>query len=206
MAVQVQCTERNKAYRNEDSRVCAFCGKVGDGEQDITGRLLNIDADQWVHVNCALWSTEVYENENGVLKNVEVALKSAKTVQCKVCHRNGASLRCYKHGCENNKSFYHLPCAKEVNGKFARDKLFYCPNHDIRPEVCFRRLGALRRICIEREETPLLGKIFNHSYPSEMMMRVGSLIFRNIGQLTPEQLKNFHTEEHIYPVSSKNRG
>lgn len=164
------------------------------------GRLLNIDANQWVHVNCALWSTEVFENENGVLKNVDVALRSAQTMQCKVCQRIGASLRCYKHNCDNSKSFYHLPCAKQANCKFGIDKLFYCENHEIRPEVCLKRLGTLRRICIEREETPLLAKIFNHSYPIEMMMRIGSLIFRNIGQLMPEQVKSFHSEEHIFPV------
>lgn len=201
VAVQVQCAERNRAYRNEDSRVCSFCGRVGDGDQDITGRLLNIDANRWVHVNCALWSTEVYENENGVLKNVDVALKSAQTVQCKVCQRNGASLRCYKHGCENNKSFYHLPCAKSANAKFGKDKIFFCPNHDIRQDVCIKKLGAMRRICIERDETQLLAKVFNHSYSTEMSLRVGSMIFRSIGQLTPEQLKNFHSEEHIYPVN-----
>lgn len=33
------------------------------------GRLLNYDVDKWVHVNCALWSTEVKENVDGALKN-----------------------------------------------------------------------------------------------------------------------------------------
>lgn len=200
MALQTICSDRNRAFRKHDTRVCSFCREAGDGEQDITGRLLNIDANEWVHVNCALWSTEVFENENGVLKNVDIALKSAQTVQCKVCQRNGASLRCYKHNCDNSKSFYHLPCAKKANAKFGIDKLFYCPNHEIRSEVCLDRLATLRRICIEREETPLLAKIFNHSYPVDMMMRVGSMIFRSIGQVQPEQVKNFHNEEHIFPV------
>ena len=29
--------------------------------------------DQWIHVNCALWSSEVYEEADGRLMNVEVA-------------------------------------------------------------------------------------------------------------------------------------
>lgn len=62
------------------------------------------------------------------------------------------------------------------------------------------RFDSLRRIYIQREENQLLSKIFNHSYSTEMMMRVGSLIFQKIGQLLPEQLKTFHSENHIFPV------
>ena len=38
-------------------------------------RLLNLDVDVWVHLNCALWSLEVYETLNGALMNVELAVK-----------------------------------------------------------------------------------------------------------------------------------
>ena len=38
-------------------------------------RLLNLNVDVWVHLNCALWSLEVYETLNGALMNVEVAVK-----------------------------------------------------------------------------------------------------------------------------------
>ena len=30
--------------------------------------------DDWVHVNCAIWSAEVYESEDGALKNVHTAV------------------------------------------------------------------------------------------------------------------------------------
>lgn len=63
------------------------------------------------------------------------------------------------------------------------------------------RLDALRRVYIQREENQLLAKIFTHTYSTEMMMRVGSLIFHKIGQLLPEQLKNFHNENFIFPVN-----
>lgn len=44
-------------------------------------RLLNVDLDTWVHLNCALWSREVYETLNGALMNVEKAIKRGeKTV------------------------------------------------------------------------------------------------------------------------------
>lgn len=42
-----------------DQRRCCFCHQLGDGVTDGPARLLNLDLDVWVHLNCALWSTEV---------------------------------------------------------------------------------------------------------------------------------------------------
>jgi len=77
-----------------------------------------------------------------------------------------------------------------------------CPRHEHgRPDAfVVANFNTLRPIYIDREENDLLSKIFNNSSSTEMMMRVGSLIFRSIGQILPEQLKSFHTEEHIFPV------
>jgi hypothetical protein len=38
------------------------------------GRLLYAGQDDWVHVNCALWSAEVFEEQDGTLQNVHVAM------------------------------------------------------------------------------------------------------------------------------------
>lgn len=46
-----------------DKRYCAFCNKCGDGDTHTVARLLNVDVDRWVHLNCALWSAEVYETQ-----------------------------------------------------------------------------------------------------------------------------------------------
>lgn len=35
-----------------DKRICLFCLELGDGKSGLTGRLLNVDANEWVHVNC----------------------------------------------------------------------------------------------------------------------------------------------------------
>lgn len=43
----------------EDERVCQLCQGKGDCEPQAAGRLLNMDAGSWLHVNCALWSSEV---------------------------------------------------------------------------------------------------------------------------------------------------
>ena len=43
----------------EDRRTCVLCQQVGDKETNVASRLLNHDVDKWVHLNCALWSSEV---------------------------------------------------------------------------------------------------------------------------------------------------
>lgn len=42
------------------------------------GRLLYIGQNEWTHVNCALWSAEVFEDDDGSLKNVHVAVIRGK--------------------------------------------------------------------------------------------------------------------------------
>ncbi|CAG9534833.1 unnamed protein product [Cercopithifilaria johnstoni] len=181
----------------EDKRQCAFCGQFGDGELDNCGRLLNADANIWVHVNCALWSEEVYETSAGALINVEDALRRATNVVCSVCHLVGASLRCYKLNCENH---FHVFCAKSTRGKFMKDKTFICEEHDdYRNDLILDHLKALRRIYVDREENQLIAKLF-HSEADRLVLRVGSLIFNHIGQLLPEQLKAFHNSDHIFPI------
>uniref|UniRef100_A0A915CUC2 Histone-lysine N-methyltransferase n=1 Tax=Ditylenchus dipsaci TaxID=166011 RepID=A0A915CUC2_9BILA len=200
-SIHLQVHERNRiSDRSDDTRHCTLCGESGDGEQELTGRLLNVDANEWVHVNCALWSSEVHETEDGALLNVEAAIRRAKSVACQLCGNPGATLKCYKLDCRNNEVSFHLSCAKRTRGYFVRDKTFYCSLHEVRQEAQITRLDALRRIYVQREENQLLAKIFNHSYSTDMMMRVGSLIFHKIGQLLPEQLKNFHNENYIFPI------
>ena len=42
------------------------------------GRLLYAGQDDWVHVNCALWSAEVFEEVDGSLQNVHSAASRGK--------------------------------------------------------------------------------------------------------------------------------
>ena len=89
----------------------------------MTGRLLNVDANEWVHVNCALWSSEVFETEAGALMNVETAVKRAKATMCRACKRNGASLKCIKVECASRDDGFHITCARRTNGRFIKDKV-----------------------------------------------------------------------------------
>ena len=42
------------------------------------GRLVYVGQDDWVHVNCALWSAEVYEEVDGTLQHVQTAIARGK--------------------------------------------------------------------------------------------------------------------------------
>jgi len=47
------------------------------------GRLLYIGQNEWTHVNCALWSSEVFEDDDSSLKNVHMAvLRGRQMVRC----------------------------------------------------------------------------------------------------------------------------
>ena len=57
-----------------DDRRCLLCSQYGDDHEKDSGRILSAGINEWVHVNCALWSAEVYENDAGLLQNVHVAI------------------------------------------------------------------------------------------------------------------------------------
>lgn len=46
------------------------------------GRLLYCGQDDWVHVNCALWSAEVFQQQDGSLRNVYPAIARGKLMVC----------------------------------------------------------------------------------------------------------------------------
>lgn len=124
-AIQLNSIDRQRFNRLDDTRTCTLCGDIGDGPQEHTGRLLNVDANEWVHVNCILWSAEVHEIDTGALTNVDTALKRAKATMCRVCGRLGASLKCLKTECAGRDDGFHIICARRTNGRFIKDKVRY---------------------------------------------------------------------------------
>jgi hypothetical protein len=79
-----------------------------------------MDIDDWIHLNCGLWSSEVYETLNGALMNVDTAVKRGLTTECMLCTQGGATLTCFKQRCSN---VYHLGCALEAKCMFFQDKV-----------------------------------------------------------------------------------
>lgn len=181
-----------------DKRKCCFCHDEGDGPTDGPARLLNIDVDLWVHLNCALWSTEVYETQGGALINVEVALRRGLRTLCAFCQKTGATNSCNRLRCPN---VYHFACAIRARCMFFKDKTMLCTQHKLKgpSEDELSTFAVLRRVYIERDEVKQIASILQRGDRIHLF-RVGGLIFHAIGQLLPSQMANFHSPTAIFPV------
>ncbi|XP_013930203.1 PREDICTED: histone-lysine N-methyltransferase 2D-like [Thamnophis sirtalis] len=181
-----------------DLRKCCFCHEEGDGATDGPARLLNLDLDLWVHLNCALWSTEVYETQGGALINVEVALHRGLLTKCSLCQKTGATNSCNRIRCPN---VYHFACAIRAKCMFFKDKTMLCPMHKLKGP-CDQELSTFtvfRRVYIERDEVKQIASIIQRGERLHMF-RVGGLVFHAIGQLLPHQMADFHSATALYPV------
>ena len=200
-----------------DRRRCCFCHQEGDGLTDGPARLLNLDLDTWVHLNCALWSTEVYETQAGALINVELALRRGTAILCVYCQRTGATTGCHRLRCVN---VYHFTCALHAGCTFFKDKTMLCHAH--RPRGQGNAIGAgaiatamaassallehqlrcfsvFRRVYVQREEVRQLASAVQMPERGHTF-RVGSLVFHAMGQLLPAQMSAFHSDSAIFPV------
>ena len=185
----------------DDQRECLFCHLKGDAAADGPGRLLNYDVDKWVHLNCALWSEEVYETVSGALVNVTKALESGEKYMCKLCEKSGATVKCWKVRCTN---YYHVGCATKDRAMFYKNKSVYCHQHIPKGEKDqeLTTLSVYRRVYIEQDENRQVAKVMTQGADSQYM-RIGTLTFLAVGQLLPHQLQNFHNADFIYPIGFK---
>ncbi|XP_016052433.1 PREDICTED: histone-lysine N-methyltransferase 2C isoform X1 [Miniopterus natalensis] len=181
-----------------DSRKCCFCHEEGDGLTDGPARLLNLDLDLWVHLNCALWSTEVYETQAGALINVELALRRGLHMKCVFCHKMGATSGCHRLRCTN---VYHFTCAMKAQCMFFKDKTMLCPMHKPKGihEQELSYFAVFRRVYVQRDEVRQIASIVQRG-ERDHTFRVGSLIFHAIGQLLPQQMQAFHSPKALFPV------
>ena len=185
----------------EDVRQCLFCHMRGDAAADGPARLLNYEVDKWVHLNCALWSEEVYETVSGALVNVETALKNSVNSFCNICEKNHATIKCFKTRCTN---LYHLNCAVKDGCTFYKNKTLFCNQHQPKGEKDneLTTLAVYRRVYIERDENRQVANVMSTGMESNVL-RIGALTFLSVGQLLPHQLNTFHSENFIYPIGYK---
>ena len=106
--------------------MCQFCGKSGDGHQRGAGRLIYYRQNDWVHVNCTLWASEVFEEVDGSLQNVSQALSRSSKLFCTRCNGRGAVTGCCQQHCLAN---YHFECGLQDGAAYKEDKTVYCPKH-----------------------------------------------------------------------------
>lgn len=133
--------------------------------------------------------------------NLEAALQASFVQACTFCHHLGATIKCFKNRCN---SIYHLSCAMKDNCVFYKNKTAHCAIHAPKSEKDneLTTLSVQRRVYVERDESRQVAAVMHHSELSNLL-RVGSLIFLNVGQLLPHQLQNFHTSNYIYPIGYK---
>ncbi|CAF1068255.1 unnamed protein product [Didymodactylos carnosus] len=187
----------------KDTRVCSFCNGSGDMETNGPGRLLNLDVGKWCHLNCALWSSEVYETMNGALMSVDLAYKRCLNIECASCKQKGASLMCFHPRCPNT---YHFPCAVNNGCGFYKNKTIMCPLHTARTGTNDQILddkSVFRKVWINRDEVKQIQSYMSQEHDeTTYTLRIGSLVLHNVGQLLPHQLQSaaFHNRNFIYPV------
>ncbi|KAL3664341.1 hypothetical protein V7S43_010665 [Phytophthora oleae] len=107
----------------EDTRFCALCFMIGDNTA--CGRLLYTESETWVHVNCAMWSMEVYEDAAGVLHRCNKAKHRSRLIRCDACGLMGATIGCAIARCTTH---YHFPCAVDAGVAFLPNGETCCPN------------------------------------------------------------------------------
>lgn len=109
-----------------DGRLCVFCKSAGDGVSSNESRLLYCGQNSWAHINCAMWSAEVFEEIDGSLQNVHNAISRGRMIKCSHCGNKGATVGCNVKNCGEH---YHFPCARTTSCVFMTDKTFYCSQH-----------------------------------------------------------------------------
>ncbi|KAM9299354.1 histone-lysine N-methyltransferase 2A [Gastrophryne carolinensis] len=180
----------------EDNRQCALCLKFGDDSSNDAGRLLYIGQDEWTHVNCALWSAEVFEDDDGSLKNVHMAVIRGKQLRCEHCLKLGATVGCCLSSCSSN---FHFMCSRLKNCVFLEDKKVYCQKHRdlINGEaVSDNNFEVLRRVFVDFEGINLRRKFLNGLEPDNIHMMIGSMTVDCLGMLSDLS----DCEEKLFPI------
>ncbi|RUS80752.1 hypothetical protein EGW08_011475, partial [Elysia chlorotica] len=166
-----------------DTRYCLLCARVGDEDPNDSGRLLYCGQDDWVHINCALWSAEVFEELDGSMQNVMETVNRGKKLRCDLCQEVGATVGCCATNCRAN---YHFMCARKDGCMFQVNRMVFCKLH---PEFVDSELiepdhfAILRRVCVDlnkiRAKTPW-GKAVD---PSTLSVLIGSCTVESLGVL-----------------------
>ncbi len=198
----------------KDPRVCCLCLTCGDDdaglepldhdkahsaeESDINldqshgaGRLLPLPNGGWVHANCAVWSSEVWETPNGgYLNDVSKARGRSSKLKCFGCGRSGATLGCHKGNCVKN---YHFACARACGVVFMENHKLYCRDH----KACAKD-GALRTDFSEPMKSLKIGGQNDTKAFVNQCLRLGSLVVHSVGKIQTD-IDGFHNRYYIMP-------
>jgi hypothetical protein len=162
--------------------VCCLCKQRG--ERKLSGRIIPFQGLLCVHVNCAFWSSEVFETTDGALINFFFAYKRAKGVKCNYCGKTGASLGCSSKKCHVN---YHFVCAVMQQAAFLSTKVMYCrqcAKNKGHSSGLSSELNQKRRLYIAKNNTPLANANDMTDGMVERWKPFGYESFNRVGNLT----------------------
>uniref|UniRef100_A0A8C5G1U7 [histone H3]-lysine(4) N-methyltransferase n=1 Tax=Gouania willdenowi TaxID=441366 RepID=A0A8C5G1U7_GOUWI len=194
-------TDLDTGWSNEDARQCCLCQKYGDLKPNEAGRLLYLGQNEWAHVNCCLWSAEVFEEDNGSLLHVHSAVARGRLMRCERCNKTGATVGCCLTSCQSN---YHFMCARSRQCVFQDDKKVYCHKHRhlISGRVIFltgQEFEVNRRIYVDFEGISLRRKFLTGVEPELINVMIGSLQIDKLGVLTELSAR----KGRLFPVGFK---
>ena len=164
--------------------MCALCHGKGEGPATAEGRLLYCGNDIWTHINCALWSNEVFEEVDGALQNVFDALARGCGSRCSSCNTKGATVNCCIRG---GPVSLHFPCAlqPEPEVTLLEGKRLICRHHS--KEQSNRNLvvhppnfEVARCVYVDLGSE---SKRIKHCAPRDIRIVIGSLSVSSLGHL-----------------------
>ncbi|XP_027892949.1 histone-lysine N-methyltransferase 2B isoform X2 [Xiphophorus couchianus] len=167
----------------KDLRQCALCQQYGDAAPSDAGRLLYLGQNEWAHINCCLWSAEVYEQHSALLQ-VHSAVSRGRHLRCDLCGQCGATVGCCLATCLSN---YHFMCARADKCVFQQDRKVYCYKH--RDLVSAKMVSGSgfkvsRRVYVDFEGINLRRKFLTGLEPESINMTIGSLQIQKLGVLS----------------------
>ncbi|XP_033836501.1 histone-lysine N-methyltransferase 2B isoform X2 [Periophthalmus magnuspinnatus] len=171
-------------WTEEDDRQCSLCQKYGDLKPNEAGRLLYLGQNEWAHVNCCLWSAEVFEEDYGSLLHVHSAVTRGRLMRCERCNKTGATVGCCLTSCQSN---YHFMCARSRQCVFQDDKKVYCYKHRhliSGKMVIGQEFEVKRRVYVDFEGIMLRRKFLTGVEPELINVMIGSLHIDKLGVLT----------------------
>ncbi|XP_010787145.1 histone-lysine N-methyltransferase 2B-like isoform X2 [Notothenia coriiceps] len=166
-----------------DMRQCALCQQNGDYPPRDAGRLLYLGQNEWAHINCCLWSAEVYE-DNCALLQVHSAVSRGRHLRCDRCGQSGATVGCCLSTCQSN---FHFMCARAQHCVFQRDRKMFCFKH--RDLVSVKTVSGkgfevARRVYVDFDGITLRRKFLTGLEPETINMTIGSLQIQKLGVLS----------------------
>ncbi|XP_041867439.1 histone-lysine N-methyltransferase 2B isoform X3 [Melanotaenia boesemani] len=172
-----------ESTKTEDMRQCALCQQHGDAAPSEAGRLLYLGQNEWAHVNCCLWSAEVYEQDSALLQ-VHSAVSRGRHLRCDHCGQSGATVGCCLATCQSN---FHFMCARADKCVFQQDRKVYC--HEHRDLVSAKMVSGKgfevpRRVYVDFEGINLRRKFLTGLEPESITMTIGSLQIQKLGVLS----------------------